>query len=62
MLMSRWPIVATHFQRFSMNGFIHHLQYGDALTGAGIGCAKIRTGNDVLVNLYVSHFHAEYNR
>ena len=45
-----------------MNGFLHHLQYGDALTGAGIGLAKIRVEDGLLVNLYVSHYHAEYNR
>ena len=62
MILSRWRIEGTGFNRFSLNGFPLHLQYGDALTGAGIGLARIRTQDGVLVNLYVSHYHAEYNR
>ncbi len=65
MILSKWPIVGTNFIKFSMNGFKHHLWYGDALAGSGCGLAQLHVGppaDPVLVNAYVSHFHAEYNR
>ena len=48
-----------------MNGFKHQVWYGDALAGSGIGMARLKIGfeNDVfLLNVYVSHYHAEYDR
>ena len=65
MILSKWPFVETNFRQFSMNGFKHQVWYGDALAGSGIGMARLKIGfeNDVfLLNVYVSHYHAEYDR
>lgn len=62
MILSRWPILEVDFWRFSLNGFVHHLWYGDGATGAGVGLAKVRMPNGLVANLYTSHYHAEYNR
>ena len=62
MILSKWPILETKFKKFTLNGYKHHIWYGDALAGAGIGLAKIQMENDFILNAYVSHFHAEYNR
>ena len=48
-----------------MNGFKHEIWYGDALAGSGIGMAKVKIGQDLdafWVNVFVSHYHAEYDR
>ena len=58
-------MIETRFKKFSLNGFKHQFWYGDALAGSGIGMAKLMIGtpeNHLLVNAYVSHYHAEYNR
>lgn len=62
MILSKWPIIQTRFKKFTMNGFKHQVWYGDALAGAGIGLAQILVDSDFIVNAYVSHYHAEYNR
>ena len=65
MILSKWPIVETNFRQFSMNGFKHEIWYGDALAGSGIGMAKVKIGQDLdafWVNVFVSHYHAEYDR
>jgi hypothetical protein len=65
MILSRWPILSTNYKKFTLNGYKHQIWYGDALAGSGIGLAKLMIGTDddhYLVNAYVSHYHAEYNR
>ena len=65
MILSKWPILETKFRKFTLNGFKHQVWYGDALAGSGIGLVKLMIGspqNHLLVNVYVSHYHAEYNR
>ena len=55
----------TNFRLFSMNGYKHQIWYGDALAGSGIGMAKVKIGHGsdaFWLNVYVSHYHAEYNR
>ena len=65
MILSKWPILETKFKKFSLNGYKHEVWYGDAMAGSGIGMAKLMIGspkNPFIVNAYVSHYHAEYNR
>jgi len=67
MILSRHPIVDADFFRFSLNGNVHQILYGDALAGAGVGMARVVIQDfdgkrDLAVALCVSHFHAEYVR
>ena len=51
--------------KYSLNGYKHQVWYGDALAGSGIGMAKLMVGDlkeHFIINAYVSHYHAEYNR
>ena len=41
MILSRHPIVDADFFRFSLNGNVHQILYGDALAGAGVGMARV---------------------
>ncbi len=61
-MLSRFPLVDVDFHRFSLNGFIHHFWCGDGACAKGIGMVTIKPKGDLAVNLYVSHYHAEYNR
>lgn len=65
MILSKWPILESNYRKFSLNGFKHEVWYGDALAGSGIGLVKLMVGSaddHFIVNAYVSHYHAEYNR
>ena len=62
MILSRWPLSDYDFMRFSLNGHIHQVLYGDGLTGAGVGLVVVQLPNGMKVALGVSHYHAEYNR
>ncbi len=62
MILSKHPIVGCDFYRFSLNGNVHQVFFGDGLTGAGVGLAKAELPGGLRVNLCVSHYHAEYDR
>ena len=65
MILSKWTILETRFKLFSLNGYKHQVLKGDALAGSGIGMAKLMVGTSehhLIVNAYISHYHAEYNR
>ncbi|CAN0463754.1 unnamed protein product, partial [Hapterophycus canaliculatus] len=48
-------------QRFSVNGQPYQLQHADYVGGKGVGLARLHTPAG-LVDLYVSHLHADYSR
>ena len=50
MILSRHPIVDADFFRFSLNGNVHQILYGDGLAGAGVGMARVI----IQVNLAIS--------
>ena len=65
MILSKWTMLETRFKPFGLNGYKHEIWFGDALAGAGIGMVKLMVGTldqHLIVNAYVSHYHAEYNR
>ena len=48
MILSRHPIVDADFFRFSLNGNVYQIWYGDGLAGAGVGMAR------VLIQVHIS--------
>ncbi|CAM9762294.1 unnamed protein product [Pylaiella littoralis] len=61
LVLSRFPITESFFWRFSANGQPYQLQHSDYLGGKGVGLARIHTPAGV-VDLFVSHLHADYSR
>ncbi|XP_047121711.1 putative neutral sphingomyelinase [Schistocerca piceifrons] len=59
-VLSRFPIEDVFFHQWPMNGYMHKLQHGDWFGGKGIGVCRIQL-EDVYVNVYTAHLHAEYN-
>ncbi|BFZ24957.1 hypothetical protein BsWGS_27995 [Bradybaena similaris] len=57
---SKHLITETSYHRFQLNGHPHKIFHGDWFGGKGVGLCKIHDeGLDI--NLYCTHFHAEYN-
>lgn len=48
--------------RYSLNGFPHHIHRGDWFGGKIVGLVRIALAQDLILNVYATHIHAEYNR
>ncbi|KAL0273040.1 UNVERIFIED_CONTAM: hypothetical protein PYX00_005815 [Menopon gallinae] len=59
-VLSKHPIVDVYFHQWPINGYAHKIHQGDWFGGKGIGLCKIQI-NNLLVNLYTAHLHAEYS-
>ncbi|KAF8368144.1 hypothetical protein PRIPAC_85973 [Pristionchus pacificus] len=60
-VLSKHPIVSTLMNRYSLNGFAHHIHRGDWFGGKVVGMAELEVG-EMRVHFYSTHLHAEYNR
>ncbi|XP_076249787.1 neutral sphingomyelinase isoform X2 [Calliopsis andreniformis] len=60
-VLSRYPILDVMFHKWPLNGYVHKIHHGDWFGGKGIGLCKLRI-QDMNVNVYIAHLHAEYNR
>ena len=49
------------FQEFSLNGYPHNVHHGDWWAGKGVGLVRLEV-EGLSIHVFVSHFHAEYNR
>lgn len=60
-IFSKYVIEEVFFHQWPLNGYIHKLHHGDWFGGKGVGLCKL-TVNNLSVNIYSAHLHAEYNR
>lgn len=60
-ILSRFPIHDVLFHQWPLNGYVHKLHHGDWFGGKGVGLCQIYY-NDLLINVYTAHLHAEYDR
>ncbi|XP_067000528.2 putative neutral sphingomyelinase isoform X2 [Anabrus simplex] len=60
-VFSKFPFSDVFFHQWPVNGYVHKVQHGDWFGGKGIGLCRLKI-NDIAVNLYTAHLHAEYNR
>jgi len=60
-VLSKHVIQASTFHEFSLNGYPHAISHGDWFAGKGLGFCRILY-KDMLLNVFVSHLHAEYCR
>ncbi|KAK3782718.1 hypothetical protein RRG08_037717 [Elysia crispata] len=59
-VFSKFLITETMYYCFHLNGHPHKIFHGDWFGGKGVGmCSLLIDGLDI--NLYCTHFHAEYN-
>ncbi|XP_055376554.1 putative neutral sphingomyelinase [Condylostylus longicornis] len=59
-IFSKYPIVATIFHSWPVNGYFHKFQHGDWFGGKGVALCRILIKNQI-VNVYNTHLHAEYD-
>lgn len=60
-ILSRFPIHDVLFHQWPVNGYVHKIHHGDWFGGKGVGLCQIYY-NDLLINVYAAHLHAEYDR
>ena len=60
-IASRYPIVETCFKQFSIAGSFLRIDHCDAYAGKGIGLARIFIPEYGSVDVFVSHFVAQYS-
>lgn len=60
-IFSKYFIEDVMFHRWPLNGYFHKIHHGDWFGGKGIGLCRIKV-EDIHVNIYSAHLHAEYNR
>lgn len=60
-IFSKSPIVDTGMFKYSLNGYAHKILHGDWFGGKVVGLCKVNH-RGLLINLYTTHLHAEYNR
>jgi sphingomyelin phosphodiesterase 2 len=60
-IFSRWPVISVFYHAWSVNGYIHRIQHSDWFGGKGVGFAQVSV-NGNLVNVYLAHLHANYNK
>jgi endonuclease/exonuclease/phosphatase family metal-dependent hydrolase len=62
MIVSRFPIVSTHFHRFRVNGRPQRVFHGDWYAGRGCAMAVVDASASGLgeVTVFASHLHAQY--
>lgn len=59
MTFSKFPIIDSHFLRFSLGGKPEKIKHGDYYVAKGIGLARIQTPHGI-VDVYNTHPHAQY--
>ncbi|XP_046831355.1 putative neutral sphingomyelinase [Vespa crabro] len=60
-IFSKYCIEDVMFHRWPLNGYFHKIHHGDWFGGKGVGLCKIKI-EDINVNIYAAHLHAEYNK
>lgn len=60
-ILSRYPIKDVMYHQWPLNGYVHKIHHGDWFGGKGIGLCKLKI-QDMNVNVYITHLHAEYNK
>ncbi|XP_017891097.1 putative neutral sphingomyelinase [Ceratina calcarata] len=60
-ILTRFPIKDVMFHKWPLNGYVHKLHHGDWFGGKGVALCRLQI-QDMDVNVYVVHLHAEYNR
>ncbi|XP_015185869.1 PREDICTED: putative neutral sphingomyelinase isoform X1 [Polistes dominula] len=60
-IFSKYCIEDVMFHRWPLNGYFHKIHHGDWFGGKGVGLCKIKV-EDMSVNVYAAHLHAEYNK
>ncbi|OXU23225.1 hypothetical protein TSAR_014811 [Trichomalopsis sarcophagae] len=60
-IFSRYCIGDVMFHKWPLNGYVHKIHHGDWFGGKGVGLCRIQAQN-VHINVYVAHLHAEYCR
>ena len=60
-IASRYPIVTSSFRPFSCAGLYQRIDHSDAQAGKGIGLARILIPGRGTVDVFVSHFVAQYS-
>ncbi len=59
-VLSKYPIVGTMYKRYSINGKPHKILHSDYMIDKGIGLCYIKVNNKI-INLYITHLHANYS-
>ncbi|XP_026326469.1 putative neutral sphingomyelinase [Hyposmocoma kahamanoa] len=59
-VFSKWLIYDVFFHQWPLNGYIHKIHHGDWFGGKGVGLCRLKC-NDVMINVYCTHLHAEYH-
>ncbi|XP_071134389.1 putative neutral sphingomyelinase [Mytilus edulis] len=59
-LFSKLPILESFYHNFTLNGYAHKIHHGDWFGGKGLGMCRLMY-NDIRINLYCTHLHAEYD-
>ncbi|XP_070532019.1 putative neutral sphingomyelinase [Ptychodera flava] len=59
-VFSKSPIVGAFYHHYSVNGYPHRIFHGDWFGGKMVGLCQI-LHHGLTINVYVTHFHAEYN-
>ncbi|KAF2671167.1 DNase I-like protein [Microthyrium microscopicum] len=61
-ILSRWPIVESTMQRYTLNGRPTAFFRGDWYVGKGIACAVVKMDDGELAEVFCTHLHAPYER
>lgn len=59
-VFTRGLILGTLIHRYSLNGYAYKIQHGDWFGGKVAGLCKVLL-KGLMINLYATHIHAEYN-
>ena len=59
-ILSKYPIVGIMYKRYSINGKPHKILHLDYMIDKGIGLCYIKINNEI-INLYMTHLHANYS-
>lgn len=59
LVVSKYPIIETIYKKYSINGKPHKILHSDYMIDKGIGLCYIQF-NNIIINLYVTHLHANY--
>jgi endonuclease/exonuclease/phosphatase family metal-dependent hydrolase len=59
LVVSKYPIIETIYKKYSINGKPHKILHSDYMIDKGVGLCYIQF-NNIIINLYVTHLHANY--
>jgi sphingomyelin phosphodiesterase 2 len=60
-VLSKWPIVESTMQRYTLNGRPTAFFRGDWYVGKGIACATLHVGDGKLVEVFCTHVRSSHN-